>query len=135
MNSHSITYYLDSLYIPYGMQENFTIMEKTPDYLLFYIKNLLRKQTLDEQYQVSFKQKPLSDDDNCYYVTTNHFDFFKQVTEVISNLEEHFPILLKDYSSFDNENTFTEKLDKFNLYNKLHNKLEAKHTTVIRKKI
>lgn len=134
-NTYSVIYELDSSYIPYGMQENFFIMEKTPDYLFAYFKMLFADQNLDQQHTLNFTQKSLDSDKTQIEIKTNNIDFLKQLTHIVSNLEEHFNILLNDYSAFDNIDNFVEKLEKFNLYNKLNHKLEEKKISSARKKI
>ncbi len=134
-NTYSVIYHLDSSYIPYGMQENFIIMEKTPDYLFAYFKKIFLEQELEEKYTLQYSHSSLDNDKTEVRLTTNHLNFFKLLTQVSTNLEEHFTILLKDFSAFDNMPTFVEKVEKFNLYNKLNNKMIDKNTSSIRKKI
>lgn len=134
-NIYAISYHLDSYYIPYGMDENFVIMEKTPDYLFAYFNKLFSEHNFHEEYTLTHSHKSLDNDKTEVFLTTNNLDFFKVLTEVVTNLEQHFSILLKDFSAFDNTTTFVEKIEKFNLHNKLQNKLEEKDTKVIRHKI
>lgn len=134
-NTYSLIYQLDSSYIPYGMQENFIIMEKTPVYLFSYFNQLFSEQFFNKTHTFTFKQKSLDNDKTEVTLTTNNVDFFKQLKEVVNNLEQHFNILLKDFVAFENTITFVEKIEKFNLHNKLQNKLEEKNTSSIRKKI
>lgn len=120
-DSYSISFQLDSSYIPYGMQENFIIMEKTPDYLFHYISLFFYEQKLQNSYELNLSQKSLGSDITEITIDTNHRDFFNIVDNILTTTEIHFSIVCDNFNDFNSVDTFSNKLNKLKLFDKLSN--------------
>lgn len=126
-NSQSISFQLDSEKIPYAMQDNFVIMEKIPDYLFHYISLMFFDENLQKTYELNKSAKSINNDITETTFDTNHSQFFEIIKHILLIVEEHFPIIVKDFHAFDNHDSFLQKIDKLNLYNKLQSNLIEKN--------
>lgn len=122
-NSQSISFQLNSEIIPYGMQENFVIMEKIPDYLFHYITLMFFEENLQKTHELNKSAKSINNDITEITFDTNHPQFFEVMKKILYIVEEHFSIIVKDFHSFDSHDSFLQKINKLNLYDKLQNKL------------
>lgn len=134
-NSQSISFQLDSEKIPYGMQENFVIMEKIPDYLFHYISLMFINKHLQKTYELNKSSKSITIDITETTFDTNHTQFFDNMKKLLYIIEEHFPIIVQDLHSFDNPDSFLQKIDKLGLYNKLQINLSEKNQPIRKIKI
>lgn len=121
-NSQYISFTLDSDLIPYGMQHNFQIMEKLPDYLFHYITTFFYEQKL-QKFELNSSTKSLDNTITQTTFDTNHPDFFKLMTSLIQVVEQHFDVIIHDLESFNSPELFLQKIIKLNLYEKLNNQL------------
>jgi hypothetical protein len=69
----SLVWTINSLYVPYGMKENFIVMGKTPDYLFHYISLSFREQNLHKNYSLDMSKKSITNDIDEVTFSTNHF--------------------------------------------------------------
>ena len=98
-NSQSISFSLDSDLIPYGIQHNFEIMEKFPDYLFHYITTFFYEQKL-QKFELNFSTKSLDNNITQTTFDTNHSDFFKLIVSLMQLVEQHFDVIIDDLESF-----------------------------------
>lgn len=134
-NIHSISYQLNSLNIPYGMVENFLIMERTPDYLFYYFTLLFVKENLHESYDITTKIISLDNDRTQITLATNNSEFFNTIKKTLLTLENHFLLVINDFSCFENEVSFVQQLDKLNLFDKLKNNVIEEKSPIKKNKI
>lgn len=119
-NSQTITFELNSSDIPYAMQDNFVLMEKIPDYLFHYLTVLFYKENLQKIYVLDLSKKSLTTEIDQITIECNHPSFFQLIDNILTTVEKHFPLVIKDLNSFNNPDAFLQQLKKLQLFDKLN---------------
>lgn len=131
----SLFWTINSLYVPYGMQENFIVMEKTPDYLFHYISLSFREKNLHKNYSLDMSKKSITNDIDEITFSTNHPEFFNQMKNTMSILEKYFHIFVSVINNYNSSEEFVHQINKLQLFENLQNNLQLKEFTSSKNKI
>lgn len=129
-----LSWQLNSILIPYGMQENFIVMEKTPDYLFHYISLDFRQKNLHKNYSLDMSKKSITNDIDEITFSTNHPEFFNQMKNTMSILEKYFHMFVSVINNYNSSEEFVHQINKLQLFETLQNNLSTKEV-VLKNKI
>lgn len=130
-----LSWQLNSLLIPYGMQENFIVMEKTPDYLFHYISIDFRQKNLHKNYSLDMSKKSITNDIDEITFSTNHPEFFNKMKNTMSILEKYFHMFVSVINNYNSSEEFVHQINKLQLFENLQNSLHLKEVTSSKNKI
>lgn len=125
----SLVWTINSLYVPYGMQENFIVMEKTPDYLFHYISLSFREQNLHKNYSLDMSKKSITNDIDEVTFSTDHKEFFEEIKNVMFIIEKHFDMFVTVINNYNSPEEFSNQVNKLNLFENLNKNLSVKPST------
>ncbi len=125
----SLVWTINSLYVPYGMQENFIVMEKTPDYLFHYISLSFREKNLHKNYSLDMSKKSITNDIDEITFSTNNPEFFEEIKNVMSIIEKHFDMFVTVINNYNSSEEFVHQINKLQLFENLQNHLQLKVVT------
>jgi len=125
----NLVWTINSLYVPYGMQENFIVMEKTPDYLFHYISLCFREKNLHKNYSLDMSKKSITNDIDEVTFSTNHKEFFEEIKNVMSILEKHFDMFVTVINNYNSPEEFSNQFNRLNLFEILNKNLSSKPST------
>lgn len=125
----SLVWTINSLYVPYGMRENFIVMEKTPDYLFHYISLSFREQNLQKNYSLDMSKKSITNDIDEVTFSTDNKKFFEEIKNVMSIIEKHFDIFVTVINNYNSSEEFVYQINKLQLFENLNENLSVKPST------
>lgn len=129
-----LSWQLNSLLIYYGMQENFIVMEKTPDYLFHYISLDFRQKNLHKNYSLDMSKKSITNDIDEITFSTNHPEFFNEMKNTMFILEKYFHMFVSIINNYNSAEDFVHQIHKLQLFENLKITLPNKEV-IIKNKI